>query len=180
MICLMTTWGRHERELRLWFAHRLGDAQEADDLLQDLFIKALSRNRQFCEMVNARAWLFAVARNILIDHLRRRKAQVELPEDLQAPHEEPVPVDTLAACLPRALTELSADDREALTLCDLEGLTQEAYAQLKGLSLPGAKSRVQRARKRLREHLSKVCQVRLDETGRVCCFVARPPTGDPS
>ena len=49
---------------------RLGDAHEADDLLQDLFIKALGRNRQFCEMVNARAWLFAVARNTLTDHLR--------------------------------------------------------------------------------------------------------------
>jgi RNA polymerase sigma-70 factor (ECF subfamily) len=180
MICLMTAWGQHERELRLWLARRLGDAQEVDDLLQDLFIKALSRNRQFCEMDNARAWLFAVARNTLIDHLRQRKDQVELPEDLQATHEEPVPVDTLAACLPRALAELSAQDREALTLCDLDGLTQEAYAELKGLTLPGAKSRVQRARKRLREHLSTVCQVRLDEAGRVCCFVPRPPPSVPS
>lgn len=77
MICLMTAWGQHERELRLWLAHRLGDAQEVDDLLQDLFIKALSRNRQFCEMDNARAWLFAVARNTLIDHLRQRKDQDE-------------------------------------------------------------------------------------------------------
>ncbi|HYN77812.1 MAG TPA: hypothetical protein VES73_08470 [Lamprocystis sp. (in: g-proteobacteria)] len=41
--------------------------------------------------------------------------QLELPDDLQAPDEEPVPVDTLAACLPRALEELSAVDREALT-----------------------------------------------------------------
>ncbi len=171
----MTAWGQHERELRAWFTHRLGDANAADDLLQDLFIKALGRSRQFCEMVNARAWLFAVARNTLADHLRLRKDLVELPEDLADPHEEPVPVDTLAACLPRALAELSAQDREALTLCDLEGMNQEAYAQLKGLTLPGAKSRVQRARKRLREHLSTVCQVRLDEAGRVCCFVPRTP-----
>lgn len=169
----MTAWGQHERELRAWLVRRLGDAHQADDLLQDLFIKALGRNRQFCELLNARAWLFAVARNALTDHLRSRQDHVELPDDLPAPHEEPVPVDTLAACLPRALAELSAEDREALTLCDLEGLTQEAYAERKGLTLPGAKSRVQRARKRLREHLSTACQVRLDETGRVCCFVPR-------
>ena len=180
MICLMTAWGQHERELRLWLTRQLGDVHEAEDLVQDLFIKALSRNRQFCEMDNARAWLFAVARNTLIDHLRQQKDHVELPEDLPAPHAEPVPVDTLAACLPRALSELSAEDREALTLCDLEGMNQDAYAQRKGLTLPGAKSRVQRARKRLREHLATVCQVRLDDTGRVCCFVPRPPPGDPS
>jgi RNA polymerase sigma-70 factor (ECF subfamily) len=56
------------------------------------------------------------------------------------------------------LAELSAEDRETLTLFDLEGLTQEAYAQFKGLSLPGAKSRVQRARKRLRDRADEVGQ----------------------
>jgi RNA polymerase sigma-70 factor (ECF subfamily) len=52
-------------------------------------------------------------------------------------------------------------------------MTQEDYARLKGISLPGAKSRVQRARKRLREHLSQACQVKFDATGKVCCFVPR-------
>ena len=47
--------------------------------------------------------------------------------------------------------------------------------RLKGLSLPGAKSRVQRARQRLRERLASACQVRLDVEGQVCCFVPRPP-----
>ncbi|HYN79558.1 MAG TPA: sigma-70 family RNA polymerase sigma factor [Lamprocystis sp. (in: g-proteobacteria)] len=173
MLCLMTAWGRNERELRAWLTRRLGDPHAAEDLLQDLFIKALGRRQQFCELVNARAWLFAVARNTLTDHLRSRQDHLALTDDLPAPHEEPVPVEALAACLPRALAELSAEDREALTLCDLEGLTQDAYAQRKGLTLPGAKSRVQRARKRLREQLSTACQVRLDETGRVCCFVPR-------
>ncbi len=171
----MTAWGRHEPELRAWLTRRLGDAHAAEDLLQDLFIKALGRQRQFCELVDARAWLFAVARNTLTDHLRSRQDHVALPDDLPAVYEEPAPVESLAACLPRALAELSAQDREALTLCDLEGLTQEAYAQRKGLTLPGAKSRVQRARKRLREHLSIACQVHLDENGRVCCFIPRPP-----
>ena len=45
----------------------------------------------------------------------------------------------------------------------------------KGLSLPGAKSRVQRARQRLREQLSAACQVKFDGAGQVCCFVPRPP-----
>jgi len=140
----MTAWGQHEPELRAWLTRRLGDAHAAEDLLQDLFIKALGRNQQFCEMESARAWLFAVARSTLTDHLRSRQDHVALADDLPAPRDEPAPVDALAACLPRALAELSAQDREALTLCDLEGLTQEACAQRKGLSLPGAKSRLQR------------------------------------
>lgn len=152
----MAAWSRHESELRAWLVRRPGDAHAADALLQDLFVKALGRNRQSCEMANTRAWWFAVARNTLTDHLRARGDPVELPDDLPAPFDEPAPVDSLAARLPRDRAKLSAENREALTLCHLEGLTQDAYAQRKGLTLPGAKSRVQRARKPLRGHLATV------------------------
>ena len=175
MNCLMTAWHRHEAELRAWLRGRLGNTQDAEDMLQDLFLKALRQDKKFCEIGNARAWLFEVARNALADRLRLRKEQVELPDDLADETDEPIPVDTLAQCLPRALAELSDDDRDALTLCDLNDMNQAAYAKLRGLSLSAAKSRVQRARKRLREHLANVCQVRFDETGNVCCFVPRPP-----
>lgn len=173
MNCLMSAWHRHEGELRAWLRGRMGNSHDAEDLLQDLFLKAMRQDKQFCEIGNARAWLFEVARNALADRLRLKKEQVELPEDLVHETDEPAAVDSLAACLPRALSELSEEDREAITLCDLEGLSQEDYARLKGLTLPGAKSRVQRARKRLREHLTGACQVRFDAAGKVCCFVPR-------
>jgi len=171
--CLMTVWTRHEAELRAWLRGRLGNSQDTEDMLQDLFLKVLRQDKKFCELGNSRAWLFEVARNALADRLRLEKDQVELPDDLAAERDEPLPIDTLAQCLPRALAELSEDDRDALSLCDLAGMNQADYAKLRGLSLPGAKSRVQRARKRLRQHLTGVCQVRFDETGRVCCFVPR-------
>lgn len=173
MNCLMSAWHRHEGELRAWLRGRMGNSHDAEDLLQDLFLKAMRQDKQFCEIGNARAWLFEVARNALADRLRLKKEQVELPEDLVHETDEPAAVDSLAACLPRALSELSEEDREAITLCDLEGLSQEDYARLKGLTLPGAKSRVQRARKRLRKHLTGACQVRFDAAGKVCCFVPR-------
>lgn len=173
MNCLMSAWHRHEGELRAWLRGRMGNSHDAEDLLQDLFLKAMRQDKQFCEIGNARAWLFEVARNAIADRLRLKKEQVDLPEDLVHETDEPAAVDSLAACLPRALSELSEEDREAITLCDLEGLSQEDYARLKGLTLPGAKSRVQRARKRLREHLTGACQVRFDAAGKVCCFVPR-------
>ncbi len=177
MNCLMSAWHRHEAELRAWLRGRMGNPEDAEDMLQELFLKALRQGKQFCEIDNARAWLFEVARNALADRLRLRKEQVELPEDLAQEIDEPIPVDTLAQCLPRTLAELSEEDREAITLCDLEGLNQEDYARMKGLTLPGAKSRVQRARKRLRDHLTGVCQVQFDAAGKVCCFVPRGSRG---
>jgi len=175
MNCLMRAWHNNEAELRGWLRRRLGNPSDAEDALQELFLKALRQQERFCEIINARAWLFEVARNALADRLRVSRDMVELPEDLAAPKEETEPVDSLVGCLPRVLSELAPDDREAITLCDLGGMPQEEYARLKGLSLPGAKSRVQRARKRLRQRLMTGCQVSLDSAGGVGDFVPRPP-----
>jgi RNA polymerase sigma-70 factor (ECF subfamily) len=173
----MRAWHDHEGELRGWLRKRVGNPVEAEDALQELFLKALRQGDRFCKIVNARAWLFEVARNALTDRLRLSRDMAELPSDLAAPVEEPAPVDGLAGCLPRVLAELAQVDREAITLCDLGGMPQEEYARLKGLSLPGAKSRVQRARKRLRERLLSGCRVSLDAVGQVRDFVPRPPLG---
>lgn len=98
---------------------------------------------------------------------------VELPDDLVAQPEDVATVDVLTGCLPRVLSELSDEDREAITLCDLEGLPQADYAQRIGLSLSAAKSRVQRARVRLRAQMSTACQVSLNDAGFVSDFVPR-------
>ena len=135
MNCLTTAWTAHESELRGWLRHRVGNTALADDLLQDMFLKALRQGDRFCAVENARAWLFEVARNTLADHLRLARPMVELPEDLVAPTEDLETVDTLTACLPRVLSELSADDREAITMCDLQGMAQADFAKAKGLSL---------------------------------------------
>jgi RNA polymerase sigma-70 factor, ECF subfamily len=174
--CLLTAWQAHEGELRGWLRRRMPSTSDADDMLQDLFLRALRQRDRFCSVVNARAWLFTVARNAIADKLRLQRHLVELPDDLQAETSvESASVGALTACLPRVLSELSAIDREAVTLCDLEGLSQADFARRVGLTLAGAKARVQRARKRLRQQLTEACQVRFDQAGNVSDFVPRPP-----
>ena len=177
--CHNAAWRQHKAELRAFLMHRAGAVAEADDLLQEVFLKALLHGKAFCVLDNPRAWLFHVARNLLVDRLRLTKDQVPLPDDLAADSAlEFLPVDLLSHCLPRVLTELSPEDREAILLCDMQGMTQKVYALQLGLSLPAAKSRVQRARVRLRSQLAEACQVTFDEAGKVCCFVPRPPLED--
>ena len=174
--CQTRAWRAHQAELRGFLKNRAGSAFEADDLLQEVFLKALSQGQDFCAIDDPRAWLFHVARNLLIDRLRLTKAQVPLPDDLCEQSLGGVePVDLLSQCLPRVLSELSPEDREAISLCDIQGVTQKDYAHRLGVSLPAAKSRVRRARLRLREQLAEACQVTFDEDGKVCCFVLRPP-----
>ena len=174
MDCLNTAWQAHAPELRHWMRRRLRNPLEADDLLQDVFLKALRQGDRFCSVHNARAWLFEVARNLLADRLRVTRETIELPEDLPALVPDIDTVDELTACLPRVLSELSAEDRDAITRCDLQGMSQAEFAVVSGLSLSAAKSRLQRARQRLKTRMTQACQVRLDDAGHVTDFMPRP------
>lgn len=174
--CLLGAWSTTEAELRGYLRHRMGRHEDADDLVQEVFIKALRQGSKFCQVENPRAWLFQVARNALADRLRVAHEHIALPDDLATLYPETPPlVDDLTQCLPRVLSELSDEDRLAITLCDIEGGSQQALADRLGVSLSGAKSRIQRARKRLKAKMEQGCRVRYDESGNIAGFTPRPP-----
>ncbi len=158
----------HEGELRGYLRHRMADPDAADDVLQDVFVKAMRHGQGFCSLDNPRAWLFQVARNVLVDHVRMTRPAEPLSEEWAAPEPERVaPVDELAECLARCMAELSAEDAEIVRSCDLEGQTARAFAQARGLGLAAAKSRLLRARQRLRDQLTRICRVRFEADGSV-------------
>lgn len=178
--CVVGAWQAHGGELRSYLLHRLGDAQLAEDLLQETFVKAMKQGRDFCALGQARAWLFQVARNALVDHWRAAgRLQTEplpLMDELPAP--EPAglePVDALSSCLSRVLGELAPADAQILRACEFDGLTVKAFAEAQGLSLSAAKARLLRARQRLRAQMTQDCQVRFDDSGRVAGHTERPP-----
>ncbi|MCC9646593.1 sigma-70 family RNA polymerase sigma factor [Rubrivivax sp. JA1029] len=176
--CVAEAWTAHEAELRGFLRHQTGDADAAEDLLQDTFLKAIGAGAQFCGLDDPRAWLFRVARNALIDRLRLARPQDPIDkhaETLAAAVPEPTPaVDALTGCIARVLLELSADDADCIRACDLDGMTQKDYAAARRLSLPAAKARLLRARRRLRERMTVACRVRFDPAdGRVCCHQGR-------
>jgi len=170
MKCITHAWDRYENELRGFLYNQLKDQHLSQDLLQDVFVKALTQREQFCELENVRAWLFRVTRNRLIDYYRTHKRHAEIPDNLPEAVPSTEPVVNLSKCLPKALQNLNTEDREIIELCDLEGLNQAEYAEHKHLSVAGAKSRIQRARKRLKEELHSACNIIFDEHGNVCCF----------
>ncbi len=179
--CVVAAWKDHQGEVRRFLAHRLGDEQLAQDLLQDVFVKGMRQGSRFCEIRDPRAWLFQVARNALIDHFRLAKEHAPLPDDLPEPETEPrPPVDRLSECLDRVLSEIPPADAEILRACDLAGIHQKEFAASRGLSLAAAKSRLLRARARLRQALMRSCKVELDAAGRVCSHVPRRGRADPA
>jgi RNA polymerase sigma-70 factor (ECF subfamily) len=121
------------------------------------------------------SWIYRIARNLIIDSYRARRPTVELPADL--PGESDVPeIDAesaLAGSLKETIDQLPARYREALLLTEYGGLSQVELAKRLGISVSGAKSRVQRARERLRDLILQCCHVELDRRGRVIDYYAR-------
>ncbi len=173
--CVAQAWLAHERELLGFLRQRMGgDSASADDVLQDVFVKALRQGQGFETLDNPRAWLFQVARTTLIDRSRTAHATEPLADD--APIADPgvaevAPVDALADCLISVIAKLAPEEAAVLRACDLQGQTVREYAELAGLSLPATKSRLLRARQRLRERLVADCQVGFDDGGSVCCHM---------
>ncbi len=177
MDCIISAWGLHEAELRGFLTKKLNNSIIAEDILQDTFMRAMEQGTKFCHINNPRAWLFRVAKNLLIDSTRlvkKQKQSLTKNDDYLENIEEHYPqinvIETLDVCLPRAILELTIEDQQAIKACDLEGLTQAEYANKAGFSLVAAKSRVQRARKRLKLSLTQLCQINFDASGNICCL----------
>ncbi len=171
-----TAWQAHRDALYRFILQRVRDEAAAEDIVQEVLVKAYIRQGTLKELSKLRPWLYQITRNAIIDYYRLRKPSEAVPDELI--HEDRREKDNraqreLARCLVPLLDELSEPYRQALRLAEFEGITQREIASRLGLSLSGAKSRVQRARKMLREVLLRCCQVELDRRGGVVDYEAR-------
>ena len=172
--CVTKAWLAHEGELRGYLTHRVGNNHLAEDLLQEIFVKAMRQGKDFCSLDNARAWLFQVARNALVDYQRLHRETIEAAGRHSASHrDKPIrwwrSAPASGACCPSWSTE----DRDIIEQCDLNGMKQQDYAKAHGLTLAAVKSRLLRARQRMRDTLSVNCKVQFDDQGRVESHVPR-------
>ncbi|MHB8798565.1 MAG: RNA polymerase sigma factor SigZ [Thermoanaerobaculia bacterium] len=169
-------WQDLRSELVRFVRSRVGDEAAADDIVHDVLLRAWRELQGPEPPVHLRGWLYRVTRNSIVDHYRSRRPTEELPEEVEsAPRADESPAEReLAGCLAPLLDGLPAPYRLALSLSEVEGLPQRELARREGLSLSGAKSRVQRARRMLREALLGCCRVEIDRRGGVVDFQQQP------
>jgi len=169
-----------EERLRPFVARRV-PGSEVEDVLQDVFLRAQRALPDLRDDERFGAWLYRVARSAIAESHRQRfrhpLADPEAPEATAVVETSGVsPLEAeVAAYLVPLINQLPSPYRETLTLTELEGLTQQAAAVVLGISLSGAKSRVQRGREKLRELLGECCRIGVDARGRVIdCEPLRP------
>jgi RNA polymerase sigma-70 factor, ECF subfamily len=182
-------WRELRARLHGFAGRRVGNPEEAEDVVQDVFVRMQRNIDALSSAERLDAWAFRIARNAIADHYRsptnrrdvvtgEEAARVmdglavdgaggEPPNDARA---------EMARCIAPMVRGLPDNYRRAIELTELEGMTQAAAERL-GLSLPGAKSRVQRGRARLRAMLLRCCEIETDRRGRVAAFETRDGEG---
>jgi RNA polymerase sigma-70 factor, ECF subfamily len=167
-------WNDYADQLRGFIYRRIPDPFVVDDLVQEVFLKVQSKVDTLKDETRLQSWLYQITRNTIIDHFRGHKPEEELPETLDLPEAEPSRVlEELAECVRPMMDVLPEHYRLPLLLSDLEGLPQKEVADRLGLSLSAAKSRVQRARERLKSAFTECCHLKLDHRGSVMGYQAK-------
>jgi RNA polymerase sigma-70 factor (ECF subfamily) len=162
-------WNEHRTRLLTFVRRRVTSAQDAEDIVQDILLKAARNRDQLQSAESLQAWLYRIARNTITDHYRARRLETEpLDADPLAEEEEQESaISAMAECMEPFIQELEPTYRDALVMADLHKLPQAEVAARLGLSLSGAKSRIQRARHQLADAFTDCCELIYDASGNI-------------
>jgi RNA polymerase sigma-70 factor (ECF subfamily) len=177
---LEVSWAETLDRIRAFVAVRVGDPELAADITHDVVVRSIASGA-LDRVDNPAAWLYRSARNAVIDHYRTRHVHDPLGDADSWP--DPGPTDNLpndatrelAGCLQPMLLRLPPTARDALSRVDVDGQTHHQAADQLGISVSGMKSRVQRARRQLRDLLEQCCTVGLDGVGAVASYRPTEP-----
>ena len=165
-------WRGIERQIRPFVARRVR-ANDVDDVMQDVLLRMQLGLGSLRDDERLGPWMRQVARSAIVDHHRVAARHRVLDDDEREDEAAPSADDdraveaALAPQLANFIAMLDSPYREALTLTELEGMSQVEAAKMLGLSVSGMKSRVQRGRAQLREALEACCRIALDARKRV-------------
>jgi RNA polymerase sigma-70 factor, ECF subfamily len=181
------SWQEVRDGLRAFIAKRVVNLTEVDDIMQEVFLRMHRKLDSLKDPRRMVSWVFQITRHVIVDHYRSPKCHHEVPAGLAGDIDLAHPTSALstfsedsgqlrtelASCLRPMIEQLSSHYREAVTLVELEGLTQNAAAKRLSLSVSGMKSRVQRARQQLKRLLEKCCVIELDRRRGIVNYTLR-------
>jgi RNA polymerase sigma-70 factor, ECF subfamily len=166
-------WLKFSHPVKDFIRNQTHSADVTDDILQEVFIKIHQNLHLLRDEERVAGWVFQIARNTVLNYFRTQKKQLENQEFHQFEIEgesyfkENNLNEMVGIWLEEFKKDLDPKYREALQLVDIEGITQVELANRLGISISGAKSRVQRGREQLKQKLIDCCPVKTDQYGNI-------------
>lgn len=165
----------YEAKLRGFVMKRVRDKDEANDILQQLYVKLYRHCEQLQDVRNMNAWLYQITRNAVYDYYREQGRSIPIEDESKLEeqfNQEVEPHATESLVLP-LINMLPPEYAEPLRLSEIEGISQKEIAERLGMSYSGAKSRVQRGREKLKELFVECCHLELNRKGALVSAIAK-------
>lgn len=157
--------------LKSFVRKHIANEQDAEEITQDVLLKIFSSVSGLKDDSRIHAWIYRITRNAIIDYYRKANKSVdfvELNDELEEKlYEDQNSNKEIAGCLKAMIENLPDKYKEAILLTELNHLTHKELGALLGISISGAKSRVQRARKMLKDMLTSCCSLEFDGMGNI-------------
>lgn len=176
-------------DLYRYIIKKVDNDSDAQDILQNVFVKVVEKSGTLQDVQKVRAWIFTIARNSIIDFYRKSKYKVynNRLDGLNVAQEiryYRAVSDELNKCIYAAINQLPEIYREIIFQTEIEGVKQKDLAEKLEMPYPSLRARVQRGREKLKELMSQNCCYQLgycellDRLDRSSCNICKNDTND--
>ncbi|MCF6128738.1 sigma-70 family RNA polymerase sigma factor [Flavobacterium sp. AS60] len=157
-------WETYAKDLERYIFSQIKDVDTTNDVLQEIFIKIHLNIATLQKKESIKSWVFTIAHNTLMNFLNKKSIPFPI-EDIADDFSLDEEIHSAKSCLLPMIKNLPEKYREPLLLSEIKGKKQSEVAKLLGITLSGAKSRIQRGRKLLQQGFMDCCQYKLNKEG---------------
>jgi len=148
-------WQEYRQALKAFLHTKVSCPDDVDDLLQEVLLKSFTKLDGLKDAASIKAWLFQIANHSVIDFYRKNAKKVDQIEG----------EDELSHCVQPFISALPYEQAELLQAIELEGISQKAYAEQRGIPYSTLKSQVKKARLELKALFDQCCHFQEDKFG---------------
>jgi RNA polymerase sigma-70 factor (ECF subfamily) len=157
-------WQTYADDLQRYVFSKVEDEEITNDVLQEIFIKIHLNVNALREKSSAKSWVFSIAHNTLMNFLNKKSIPLPI-DDVADNFVSDEEAHSAKSCLLPLIKNLPEKYREPLLLSEIQGKKQAEVASVLGISLSGAKSRIQRGRKLLQQSYMDCCHYKINQEG---------------
>jgi len=160
-------WLKYQRKLFSFIRSKVETLEDAEDILNDVFVKLTQTANENAIPGNVSSWLYRVTKNRIVDYYRAKKRFEPLPEDLSVESEDTNMIRQLSNCMLPMIRTLPETYQQPLMLSEIEGKKYKEVAAELDLSLSAVKSRILRGREKLHKSMVSCCTIHRNNVGEV-------------
>lgn len=167
-----TMYTQFRSELLGYVKSKVRSREDAEDIVQNVFIKISANIDKLADDVKLKNWLFTITRNTVIDYYRvnANKRKVAVADEIDEhvfDARDPDPTKGLDQCMNSMINLLPDEYRDIIIESEIKGVKQKDLADKYGIAYPSMRSRVQRGRERLKQLFYNCCHIATDKHGNV-------------